>query len=83
MPLQQVVKENLEVIKVPQEGEDVPPSPEETVELVKLASQERVQQRSLEKNEDVPQSAEETVELVQLVKLVSQEQWQSRRQSSW
>ena len=40
----QVVKENLEVIKVPQEREDVPQVSEETVELVELVSQERVQQ---------------------------------------
>ena len=34
--------ENLEVIKVPQEREDVPQSPEDTVNLLKLVLQERV-----------------------------------------
>ena len=56
LPVQQVVKENLEVINVPQEREDVPQSPEKTVELVKLVSQERGQQLTVE----------ETVELVKL-----------------
>ena len=55
--VQEVVNENLEVIKVPQEREDVPQSPEETVELVKLVSQERVQQRTVEG----------TIELVKLL----------------
>ena len=57
LPVQQVVKENLEVIKVPQ-GEQR--SVEETVELVKSDAQERVQQRTTE-------------ETIELVKLVSQE----------
>ena len=48
-PVPQVVKENLEVIKIPQEREDEPQSPEETVEFLKLVSQERVLQRSPEK----------------------------------
>ena len=41
LPVPQVVKENLGVIKVPQEREDVPQLSEETVEMVKLVSQER------------------------------------------
>ena len=65
LPVPQVVKENLEVIKVPQEREDVPQMPEETVELVKLVSQERVQQRTVE----------ETVELVKLVSQERAHQW--------
>ena len=64
LPVPQVVKENLEVIKVPQEREDEPQSPEETVKWV---SQERVLQRSPEKIEDEPQSSEETAEMVKLV----------------
>ena len=57
LPVQQVVKENLEVIKVPQEREDVPQSPEETVEfvkLVKLVSKERVQQQTVEETVAAP-----------------------------
>ena len=61
LPVPQVVWENLEVIKVAQEREVVPQVPEETTELVKLVSQERVQQRTAE----VPKPL--------LVKLVSQE----------
>ena len=63
LPVPQVVKENLEVIKVPQEREVVLQEPEEIAELVKLVSQERVQQRSVE-------------ETIELVKLVSQERVQ-------
>ena len=81
----QVVKENLEVIKVPQEREDEPQSPEETAEMVKLVSQERVQQRTAEvpvdvvelvSQEQVQQSTDEVP--VDLVKLVSQERVQQR-----
>ena len=83
LPVPQVVKENLEVIKVQQEREDVPQSPnetvrvqeqmqqrntEETTEVVSLAPQERMQQRTVE----------EMVHLINLVKLVSQERVQQR-----
>ena len=39
----------------------------ETAELVKLVSQERVQQRIAEQFEDAPQNPEETVEMVRSV----------------
>ena len=42
LPVPQVVKEDLEVIKVPQKREFVPQVPEETAELVKLVSLGRV-----------------------------------------
>ena len=48
LPVPQVVKEDLEVIKVPQKRYVVPHVPEETAELVKLVAQERVQQRTVE-----------------------------------
>ena len=57
LPVPQVVKENLEVIKVSQERgqqwsaervEDVPRSSNETAELVKLVLQERGQQQTAE-----------------------------------
>ena len=64
LPVPQVVKENLEVIKVPQEREDVPHLPEETVKLVKLVSQERGQQRTAEV--PMPHSEEESVAVVTL-----------------
>ena len=63
LPVPQVVKENFEVIKVPQEREVVPQVPEETVELVKMVSLERVRQSSPEKIENVSQSPEETAEV--------------------
>ena len=69
----QVVKENLEVIKVPQEREGVPQSPEETVELVKLVSQGRGQQRNVE----VPMLHSEK-ETVAVVGLASRERVQQR-----
>ena len=61
------MKENLEVMVVPQERvqqrsleevEDVPQSPDETVELAKLVSHERGQQWSAERVEDVLQTPE-------------------------
>ena len=54
------------MIKVPQEREDAPQSSEETVELVKLVSQERVQQWSAEQMVEWPQSPGETVDAVML-----------------
>ena len=48
LPVPQVVKENLEVIKVPHKREVVPRVPEETADLVKLVSQKRVQQQFME-----------------------------------
>ena len=78
----QVAKENLEVIKLPQERENVPQSPEE---LVKLASQDRVQRRSAEETvaevESAPREREQkrTAEApVEDVSLVSQERVQQQ-----
>ena len=42
-------------------------SPEETVEMVRSVSHERVQQRAAEQIEDLPQHPEETVEIVRSV----------------
>ena len=54
LPVLQIVKENLQVIKVPPRG-------------LKLVSQERGQQGTAEKIEVVPQTPEETIEAGTLV----------------
>ena len=67
----QVVKENLEVIKVPQEREDVVQSKE----LETLVSEDRVQQRRAEALVPVPQIAEEAVAVVGLAPSERVRQW--------
>ena len=62
LPEPQVAKENLEVIKVPQEREGVPQLTEGTAELVKVVSKERVQQRTAETGAVVGLAARERVQ---------------------
>ena len=74
VPVPQIMEETVEVALVPHErGKqrtvDVPMPQvlEETVEVVRLASHERVQQRTAEQFVDVPQILEENVDVVRLV----------------